>query len=304
MTLLTDIQNDAIDASHDLGTLLRKCKLLASRLGSQPLEDWLLWESNGYPEDVEIPDYRIWPVQIRGHFEGPFGASVRNASIPTACIPESAQEAYRKYKCTQSIAGIEVLLKGDDTGRVVLHLNTGDIHLALGTKVYQGYNCLEAWGEFTQGNLVEILNSVRNRILDFVLAIGKEDPSAGEPNHQPTSALDSSKVHQIFNTTIYGGSANLVGMAIDSTVKFNIVAGDFSSLEKVLQHNEVSSDDIQELQSALTSDEHSGFNKTIGPQVSSWMAKMVQKASDGTWGVGVAAGGSLLAQLLAKYFGL
>lgn len=62
MTLLEDIQNAAIDAKSDLGTLLRKCKLLAARLGSQQLEDWVLWESNGYPADVNVPDYRIWPL--------------------------------------------------------------------------------------------------------------------------------------------------------------------------------------------------------------------------------------------------
>ena len=60
-TILEDIQNDAVDASKDLSTLLRKCKLLAARLGSQQLEDWLLWESNGYPGDVPVPDYRVWP---------------------------------------------------------------------------------------------------------------------------------------------------------------------------------------------------------------------------------------------------
>ncbi len=37
MTLLEDIQNAAIDAENDLGTLRRKCKLLAARLGSQHL---------------------------------------------------------------------------------------------------------------------------------------------------------------------------------------------------------------------------------------------------------------------------
>ena len=52
MTLLEDIQNSAVDSKSDLAALLRKCKLLAARLGSRPLEDWLLWESNGYPDDV------------------------------------------------------------------------------------------------------------------------------------------------------------------------------------------------------------------------------------------------------------
>jgi hypothetical protein len=24
------------------------------------LEDWLVWESNGYPDNVEVPEYRVW----------------------------------------------------------------------------------------------------------------------------------------------------------------------------------------------------------------------------------------------------
>jgi len=55
MSLLEEIQNEAVGSNSDIGLLLRKCKLFAARLGSQPLEDWLQWESNGYPDDVDIP---------------------------------------------------------------------------------------------------------------------------------------------------------------------------------------------------------------------------------------------------------
>ena len=79
MSILKDIQAAAVDGKGDLGTLLRKCKLLAARLDSEPLENWLLWESNGYPENVEVPDYRMWELQLKGHFFGPFGSGIQNA---------------------------------------------------------------------------------------------------------------------------------------------------------------------------------------------------------------------------------
>ena len=81
MSLIEEIQQEAIDSKSDLGSLLRKFKLLAARLGSRPLEDWLLWESNGYPDDVEVPGYRIWPLEVKGHFTGPFGSGLRNVPI-------------------------------------------------------------------------------------------------------------------------------------------------------------------------------------------------------------------------------
>src|SRR3990172_1094145 len=111
MSLLEEIQTAAVDANSDLGTLLRKCKVLAARLGSQPLEDWLLWESNGYPENVEVPNYRVWPLRVKGHFFGPFGSGLRNAPIPLALLPEKAKLRYERYECRQSVASIEPVVK-------------------------------------------------------------------------------------------------------------------------------------------------------------------------------------------------
>lgn len=302
MTLLEDIQNSAVDAKSDLGTLLRKCKFLAARLGSQPLEDWLIWESNGYPEDVDVPEYRVWSLQVVGHFSGPFGSGLRNAPIPLACIPEKVRKSYDRYECRQSIASIEDILAKTKGGMV--QVSTGDLALVLGTKVYQHQNCLQAWAEFSTANLVELLNTVRNRILDFALAIWKEAPLAGESGSNAPQPLGAAKVTQIFNTTVYGGSANLVGSAQGSTVSFRILTNDFASLERVLRENGVGNEDIAELRTAVGSDERPASPQSFGPRVSSWIAGMMKKAANGTWELGVGAAGNLLAQAIAKFYGL
>ncbi|MFQ5863376.1 MAG: hypothetical protein ACE5IC_09695 [Candidatus Brocadiales bacterium] len=302
MSLLDDIQAAAIDANSDLGTLLRKCKVLAARLGSVPLENWLLWESNGYPPDVEVPDYRIWPLEPKGHFAGPFGSSLQNASIPLVCIPEKARKHYERYKCRESIASIEALLRKSDKGTV--SVSTGDLAVLLGTNVYQGLNCIQAWAEFSTTHLVELLNTVRNRILDFALAIHKEAPTAGESVGNVAAVIQPEKVTQIFNTTVYGGSANLVGTAYGSSIVFNIVTNDFASLARALRHEGISDSDIKELHGAVESDHKPIDGGKFGPKVSSWVGKMMQKAADGSWGIGIGAAGNLLARAIAKYYGL
>ena len=50
MSLLREIQEAAIDGSIDLPTLLRKCKVLAARLGNDDFTDWVDAELNGYKE--------------------------------------------------------------------------------------------------------------------------------------------------------------------------------------------------------------------------------------------------------------
>lgn len=302
MTLLEDIQNSAVDANSDLGTLLRKCKLLAARLGSKPLEDWLLWESNGYPDSVSVPEYRIWSLDVMGHFVGPFGSGLRNAPIPIACLPEEVRESYQRYECRQSIASIEATLAAKSEGAV--QVSTGDLALVLGQNVYQHQNCLQAWAKFSTNHLVELVNSVRNRILDFALAVWKEQPAAGDSSTKVSTTIDSARVTQIFNTTVYGGSANLVGAANHSTIEFNIIEKDFFALERILRENGVDDDDLKELKAALESEEQPIPTKRFGPKVSSWIAKMVKKAAEGSWGVGVGAAGTLLAQVISKYYGL
>lgn len=303
MSILEEIQQAAVDANSDLGTLLRKCKVLAARLGSEQLESWLLWESNGYPDDIKVPEYRVWSLEVKGHFSGPFGSGLENAPIPIACLPQKVREHYTHYECRQSIASIEAMLGKDENG--ILQVGTGDLSLALGKKVYTGQNCIQTWAEFSINNLHELLNVVRNRILDFALVLWKEEPSAGEIATKSTSAIDSSRVTQIFNTTIYGGSAHLVGTAKDSTIAVTIIGTkDFPSLERILRENEVGEDDIVELKSALDAEPELSSNQSFGPRVASWIAQMIKKAAEGSWGAGVGAAGSLLGQAIAKYYGL
>jgi hypothetical protein len=302
MTLLQDIQNAAVDASSNLATLLRKCKLLAARLGSQQLEDWVLWESNGYPDGVPVPEYRIWSLEVRGHFAGPFGSGIRNAKIPLVSIPERVRKRYQRYECRQSIAGIETMLANATDG--TLQVSTGDLALVLGRKIYRDQNCVEAWAEFGANQLIEVVNTVRNRILDFTLAVWKEEPNAGEPNASVGHKLEADKVTQIFNTTVYGGSANLVGTVTDSSVVFNITANDFGALEKVLAEQGVEKSDIAELKEALAEEPLAKPDGSFGSRVSSWIARMVKKAAEGTWDVGIAAAGNLLSQAISKYYGL
>jgi hypothetical protein len=184
-------------------------------------------------------------------------------------------------------------------------VSTGDLAIAIGTKLYPNHNCVQAWAEFSPQHLVELLNTVRNRILDFALVLEKEAPRAGETQKDSTSpSPDVNRVTQIFHTTVYGGAANLVGTASGSLISFNIGTNDFSSLETFLIANRVSPADIAELKTALESDPPPTAPETFGPKVSSWMGTMIEKAASGGWGIGIGAAGNLLSQAIAKYYGL
>ena len=136
------------------------------------------------------------------------------------------------------------------------------------------------------------------------LALGKEESTSGNKDAGSNAVVEPSKVEQIFYTTIYGGSPNFVVAATNSTVMFNIVRSDFSSVAGVLKENGLLDDDIQELKSAFETDDQPSNVGSFGPEVSSWIAKMMGKASEGSWAIGLGSAGNLLAQVISKFYGL
>ncbi|MDE0636669.1 MAG: hypothetical protein OXI43_12590 [Candidatus Poribacteria bacterium] len=302
MNLLEDIQKDAIDASSDLGSLMRKCKVLAARLKSKELEDWLIWESNGYSDNVPVPEYRIWSLEIKGHFAGAFGSGLRDAPIPIISLPEEAQDYYNAYEFRMSIGAVESALKDYKNG--MIQISTGDLAVRLGMNVYRDMNCLQCWAEFSRANLDELFNAVRERVLDFSLALWKEYPNAGEVNPDTSESISSDRVTQIFSTKIYGGNTNLTGTANNSPITLNITSNDFDAVSYVLKNNGLSDKDLAELQSALSADKPPQKTGQFGPKVSSWIAKMMKKAAEGTWNIAIGTAGNLLASTISKYYGL
>lgn len=208
MSLLRDIQNSAVDANEPIGSLLRKCKILAARLGSQEFKDWIEYELNGgFPDESSFPDYRVMNVPCKGNFSGGFGSAMNNAEIPRTCIPAEFRDGLFTTYFSQPVSAIESLVKDSDGGTVQEPWPT-DVTIHFGTQIYQGMNCLQAWKVIPVNALVGMLDVIRNKVLNFVLEIESEDPEAGDApiNSQP---VEERIVEQIFHTHISGNVQNV-----------------------------------------------------------------------------------------------
>lgn len=111
-------------------------------------------------------------------------------------------------------------------------------------------------------------------------------------------------VNQIFNTTINGGNAGIIGNADNVTVTITINQGNFGDLRQQLLQQGIDEDDLKELEAAITSEPQIGPDKKYGPKVGQWVGKMISKAATGAWNVGVDAGSALLQAALLSYYGL
>ena len=122
MTLLRDIQNSAIDSNSNLSDLLRKCKVLAARLQNDKLSNWVDAELNGYESQEDLPAYRIISCHALGHLGGPFGAEMRNITIPASCLPEKMKSWAESVRLIQPISTLEELRLSKNHKTMILQL--------------------------------------------------------------------------------------------------------------------------------------------------------------------------------------
>lgn len=265
MSLLRQIQDAAMSSEKPIGDLLRMCKVLASRLESKELSDWVDRELNGYADRDDLPAYRIVKVNAAGHFSGAFGRALKNAPIPASCLPNEFRDWARVSYLTQPISAY---------GDAVRHKERSDLHIPwpadlvayVGDKIYQDMNCLSAWQVLPRGAVVGLIDSVRNRVLNFALEIEKTAPDAGERSHD-SPPVSKEQVSHVFHTYIYGNVSNIASgsESVTQTADVHVEQGDFASLKAQLSKIGLGDEDVLELQQAVEKD--SAKKKGIGEAV-------------------------------------
>lgn len=305
MGLVQEIEDAAVDASTDVSVVLRKCLLLASRIELPELRTWAEHELNGYPKDADLPPYRVLDAEPKGNFAGGIPAigisQLTDTPIPLTALPEDFREQFRHVRLHQPISDIEEMVeqgrKGE--GSTLSSPWPADFVQTYCSGIYVNMECLSAWSSFSVGQLRSVVETVRNRILSFVLEL----PDLAD-ERRTSEQETKQQVAQIFSTTIMGNVStwNTAGGDISQTV-INVPQGDWQQLESVLGKAGISGESLQELKTAIQEDdppEDGGF----GSSVQAWLGRRLSEAADGSWEVSVAAAGQILGQALSSYFGL
>ncbi|MBP2510017.1 hypothetical protein J2855_003665 [Agrobacterium tumefaciens] len=302
MGLLTEIQNDALNDSTPIATVLRKMLVLASHLDSDVLEGWVRYELDGYPKAVDLPQYRLINMNFLASATNGY-YKVDNTPVGSLVVRSATKiDDADVFKFRDAIGTIEPdILKTRD----LLYVNMMNYAPALHGKIFEvDYQIIDFKGVLSPSKVMGVLEAVRNRVLEFVLALRKKYPIADEvdglnkPNPEMTQA-----VTKIYYNTIHG-NVGVVGEAKDSTVNIVINQGNISDLRQQLIQYNVKEDDIAELEIALSAEPLINADKRFGPKVGAWLGNMVTKAASGAWDVSVSTASALLTGALSKYYGL
>ncbi|EQC1054356.1 AbiTii domain-containing protein [Providencia rettgeri] len=204
MSLLLEIQRDAIDENVSISSLLRKCLFLASKTGSEQFKKWVLAELNGYASDDKIPKYRVISCQSKGDFSRP-GGILQNLVIDIEQLGEDFYDLYGEFDVAISVASIEslVLSAKNDGGMLIQRPWDPAMTKLVSSMIYENMNCIRAWSESPAPLFVGILDQVKTTVLNFALDLEDKLPNIEDIK---LSKQDEKIVTQTFNNNIYGNA--------------------------------------------------------------------------------------------------
>ncbi|MUJ30175.1 hypothetical protein GNP73_19650 [Aliivibrio fischeri] len=235
MSLLQQIQESVVEEGSNLGSILLKLRLLAARLGSDTLAEWVKYECEGYPQEAEVPQYRKVGLTYKGTFSGPMGARIENSPIPPILIEEHAGKRWVTYDVRESIAGIEYLaLDSIDGGEI--GVDASNLILFLHNKIYENYSCNEVKAQISRVDISEIQQVVRSRILELTIEIEQSVPEALNVTFGSSSSIIDTApetIQKISQQIIYGNVANAITGDVRN-VNISVMKGDIESFKSFL----------------------------------------------------------------------
>jgi len=300
MSLLAEIREAAVDGKTLMSTLLRKCAVLAARLDNTDFQVWVNHELNGYPDNVALPEYRVLAAPANGHLAGPFGSGYQNITIPVAVMPEGFEEFAKNVHLHQPISAVESLAAEPTGGGELSCPWPGNLIglMQLKGKFAKGLVLYGAWQNVGRAQLVGLIDTVRNRVLDLVLKMERDVPEAGESSVAPAKSND---IAQQFITNIYGDVANFANASPGAVQTSTHVQGELTALIMALTQLGVPQRDADELVSALKEEDQKG---EMGPKTSAWLSRATRAVKSGAWKLGTGVTAQAVVKLVTSYLGL
>jgi hypothetical protein len=157
--IVIQLQAECLDKNTSVSDLLRKALVIAKKLNSTEIEEWLRSEMKGYTSDP-LPEYRILHGQIMYH--NPYNGS----HWPINFKSDREQQIYSERKNGGPIAEIEALI-ASSTANGIFGM---EIPHQMAMKMVTMFDLpSKPFFQIQKTALIYIVDAVRNRILDWTL---------------------------------------------------------------------------------------------------------------------------------------
>ena len=161
-SIIEEIQKDALDHNVPVGTLLRKVKLAAAKLGLPIIEDWVDKELKGYSGDDDVPEYR----KVTGT---PMARGVVGGFEPIQFEESEHAKKLSVVPIGQSIPGMEGQLQSRDQSLIFPY----PPKLVDALNKSNRRRIVQCGVKFESANLVAIVEAVRTLVMEWAISMEK-----------------------------------------------------------------------------------------------------------------------------------
>jgi hypothetical protein len=301
MQLLDEIIGLAVDNQASISVLLRKCLVLAYQLKNDRLRLWVNKELNGYEQGDELPEYRKVPTVAKGTFVASFGRSLPDQPLQSSVMKPEHRHFATTARLVQPIIAYEQMQDGSSKKVRPAIYWPQDITVMYQSKFLEYFVLLRAWQEIGTGTFASVIDTVRNRVLNFALDLGGE---LGIVNDN-LGALPQAKVDQSIVTYIFGGHNVISGTAQTLTQigAITVGKGEITELTTALKNIGLPDADVSDLKAALEKDADGG-EPTLGRRTAMWVKGLGIKFAQAGTQVAVDTVKAEATKLIMKYLGI
>ena len=173
--------------------IMRVLSVRSHNIELAKMEPWATKEADGYEDRDELPEHRVWQLEVRATLHNPMQGVMSNVMLPPAALGDKWKEI-TTYRCTTGITTIERSLGwAQERGRQDEMLEVEHPHLPQAVQQAPGvlWNCLEAKARFGSGHLVGVVETARAKVRSFALECERsglpiqiDDVLEGEPKNR------------------------------------------------------------------------------------------------------------------------
>lgn len=292
--IVLQLQELAADSGTPIPELLRKALLISTKLGLKDFRLWVLNELNGYNRVDDLPDYRWIYGDLRVH--NPY-----RGYIPFITPPEIA-DVVRRVHVMQSVDSLSHLLT--EAPERVMSFPFEPAQEAALMRMQDGFAAMRPTRIVARSQIVGVLEQIRTHLLNWSLQLESEGVLGEGLTFSETEKRKAEMSQSINIHNFQGVLGNVSDSNVQQNLNMTIIPGNFDSLAAYLSGHGVSTDDLHELEDAIRHDPQPNDKAKFGDKVSGWVGKMVTKAAQGGWNIGLGAAGDLLASAISKFYGL
>jgi hypothetical protein len=298
-SVVLELQQLASDSEKNIIDLLRKALLVATKLNLVEFKQWVQNELNGYKAG-ELPAYRQIHAQVKG--KNPY-----HGLIPIGFPDKEMEWTLSSVPIRDSVSALYDLIEHRKPTDVLHMQMPFEAQRMVSELLESPFQNIEIYWVLQRSQIVEILDAIRNTILEWSLKLESEGilgDGISFSDDEKQKASSSTLIQHVENFNFQGVLGSVTDSNLTQNLQMTVQKNDLDSLRDYLSSLKIEKPDIDELEKALQSDPLPSRSEKFGERVSSWIGKMVQKAAFGGWEISVAIAGQLLANAIATYYGI